>query len=295
VKNVVYVMGFVMIASRSEKLSAPKLEFQAQGHLIKIKWNVGALTVLKYNAARGAITEFSRKSRKRLLEMTARLDLKAVTRKSPVIFVTLTYGSEFPSGEASKPHLRAFLERVRRFAPQSSAVWRLEYQKRGAPHYHFIFYNLPYIPKEDLQKAWAEIIGQEYWDTSQENIRYPFTRIEMIRNPRQVMAYVSKYVAKHASEGDAVSGFINLPYPHAGRFWGVFNREFLPFAELITMSIQAETVNIAELLFQFRRLMAKKWKPANKFGRLKGASIFVDYADCWHDAFLYCLMEVDKY
>jgi hypothetical protein len=268
----------------------PKLKFEAQGHLVKIKWSVGALTRFPNKSTRGIVTEFSRKSRKRLLEMTARIDLKSVTLRNPVIFVTLTYGSAFPSGEASKPHMKAFLERIRRFAPDASGFWRLEYQKRGAPHYHFIFFNLPYIPKEDLQRWWSEIIGEEFWDTSNGGLRYPFTRIEAIKTPRQVMYYVSKYVAKHDA-GSVDSGFINVPYSHAGRFWGVFNRENLPFAELMTMTLQAETVSMDTLLFQFKRLMSKKWKRANKFGKLKGASIFVDFVDCWHDAFLWCLME----
>lgn len=268
----------------------PQLKFEAQGHLVKVKWSVGSLTRFPNKTIRGAITEFSRKSRKRLLELTARLDLAMQTLKRMVVFITLTYGSEFPSGEASKAHHRAFLERIRRFAPESAAIWRLEYQKRGAPHYHYIFFNLPYIPKADLQKWWAEIIGIQYWDKSGEYPRYPFTRIEALRSPRQTIYYVSKYIAKHETD-EAVSGFINVPYLHAGRFWGVFNSDFLPFAELLTMTLQAETVSMDTLLFQFKRLMSKKWKRANKFGRLKGASIFVDYARCWHDAFLWCLME----
>lgn len=277
--------------SQAVSSTFPKLKFEAQGHYVVVKWSETPSTKFNQkpvNGTRGKIAEFSPRSRKRMLEMVARLDLAGQVSQRPIIFITLTYAAQFPSAEASKQHLRAFLERIRRFAPDASGVWRLEFQERGAPHYHFIFFNLPYLPKAELTSIWGDIIGIEWWDTSRGQPRPPMTRIEAIRNPRKAMAYVSKYVAKNSPSD---SGFNDVPYLHAGRFWGVFNKENLPFAQLVAIVLSAESASIDVILFQFKRLMAKKWSRANKFGRLKGASVFVDYASCWKDAFLWSVME----
>lgn len=271
----------------------PKLIFEAQGHFVKLQWSIGSLSQKIVRATRGSISAFSRKSRKRLLEMCARLDLAQIVREKPVIFITLTYAAQFPSTEVSKQHLRAFLERIRRFAPDASGIWRLEYQERGAPHYHLILFNLPFLSKRELTAMWGEIVGLEWWDTSRLLPRPPMTRIESIKQPRKAMAYVSKYVAKH-EDSSSDSGFNDVPYLHAGRWWGIFNKEKLQFAELVEIVIDAPISSMEQVLFQFKRLMAKKWRRANKFGRHRGASLFVDYVDCWHDAFLWSVTQYSQ-
>lgn len=283
-------MSITPDAFLKQETSLPKLIFEAQGHLVKIKWTVGSLSQKAIHATRGAISTFSRKSRKRLLEMCARLDLAQIVREMPVIFVTLTYPAQFPSTEQAKQHLRAFLERIRRLAPDASGIWRLEYQERGAPHFHLILFNLPYIPKRELTAMWGAIVGLQFWDNSQALPRPPMTRIEAIRQPRKAMAYVSKYVAKHDDSGSS-SGFNDVPYLHAGRWWGVFNREKMQFAELLVLQISATVNSMEQVLFQYKRLMAKKWYRANRYGRHRGASLFVDYVDCWHDAFLWSITQ----
>lgn len=272
----------------------PRLVFEAQGNLVKVAYVEPKLeSSIGVSSRRGKITMFSRKSRKRLLEMTARLDLAKLTQSAPIIFITLTYAASFPEPMQAKAHLRALLERIRRIEPNSSGIWRMEFQERGAPHFHIIFFNLPFIDKEVLNNIWGDIIGIEYWDYSQGWPRPPFTRVEAIRNPRKAMAYVSKYVAK--SEDTGGGGFNNLPYLHAngglGRVWGVFNSKALTWAKAITMIVDATRDDINRILWQYRRLMAKRWKSANKYGRYKGASLFVDHNKQWFHAFLWCIME----
>jgi hypothetical protein len=284
------VAEFVTMTPPHSKIENPKLTCEAQGSFVQVRWSVGTLQPRKNYAVRGVITEFSNRSRRRLLERCARLDLNSITRAKKCVFITLTYGQLFPDTDTAKKHLRAFLERIRRAYPQASAIWRLEYQKRAAPHFHLMLFELPFIPKEKITEAWGEIVGIEFWDTSHEKIREPMTRIEMIHNPRHVIAYVSKYIAK-VEKADALSGFNVVPYLHAGRFWGVFNGENLPFAEVFIITLDSITDNMQSILFQYKRLMAKKWFRANKFGRLRGAAIFVNDARQWYDAFLWCLIE----
>lgn len=268
------------------------LSFEAQGHYVALRYHEPRLQTPRAGSKRGNVTTFSRKSRKRLLEKTARLDLKAAIAKRPVVFLTLTYGQKFPEPMLAKTHLRTLFKRIARLAPEASGIWRMEFQERGAPHFHIILYNLPFMSKEVVNTIWGEIIGEEFWDTSKHEPRAPFTRIEAIRNPRRVMSYVSKYVAK---EDKAGGGFIHVPYLTAelevGRLWGVFNAKSLPFAELIEINIEISRHIAHPVLWQYRRLMAHKWKFAAQSGRYRGASLFVDYVDCWHRAFLWCLLE----
>lgn len=285
-------------------MSIPSISVEVQGSRIALRYkdNLKAKERRHGKSKRGAITAFSRKSRKRLLDLAASFDLAQVLAKRPVIFITLTYGQNWPDAKTAKKHLDNFKKRIARFAPEASGIWRLEFQKRGAPHFHFILFNMPYLPKDVLAEAWGEIVGREFWDTSGDLIKEPFTRIEALKTPRRAFYYLSKYVAKlpeeavledERSEDD--SGFNTVPYFTAeewiGRFWGILNRDTLPFAELLeTVSDCDETVERA--FFQFRRLMAKKWKAAKHFGKHKGATIYAwDNAECWLDAWIQCLFD----
>lgn len=195
------------------------LEVSFQGHLVKVSLKGGVPKAAP--AKRGNITGFSDQSRARLMEKFARF-----YRPAHTTFITLTYPAEFPSPDAAKDNLRAFLERLRRRedCEKSSGIWRIELQDRGAPHFHILFFDLPWIAKEEIQKMWGEIIGHDK----------PFTRIEAVRSWNGIMNYCSKYIAKKQEDHrNGSNGFIYLSYLHGlGRVWGVFQKHNLPFARL---------------------------------------------------------------
>lgn len=208
-------------------------------------------------ATRAEIKGFSAKSRKRLLDYAASIDWKG----QKAIFVTLTYPAEFPTPKQAKQHLRAFMERIRRRFPQASGIWRMEFQARGAPHFHILFFNLPFVPKEEIQCWWGEIIDYEK----------PFTRIEMIHSWRKAMSYVSKYIAKEDSR-DSGSGFNYLPYLHAGRVWGFFQKEKIPFAALVIAVLPL----LDRQFYQFRRYMLRFWSKIKMQGIPAGWTVYHD-------------------
>lgn len=215
---------------------------------------------------RGTIYGFSKASRKRMFELVARIDLD----RFPSVFITLTYPAEFPTLRQSKPHLRAFLERLRRRDPESSGIWRLEVQQRGAPHYHLLLWNVEFWPKDEVQDAWGEIIAYER----------PFTRIELIQEPRKVVKYVAKYMAKRGKEGDGGVQICDTIKPTeagdaegTGRWWGVFNRARLPFAPLTSLEKPFDT-----WYHTLRSLASREWSaldPADE----QGFALFVDEAN----------------
>jgi hypothetical protein len=89
---------------------------------------------------RSEISEFSEKSRQRLRLSLAKVDQSKCGRP---IFGTLTYPADFPlDQETFKRHLKIFSQRFLRSFPAAGFHWKLEFQARGAAHFHPIFWNL---------------------------------------------------------------------------------------------------------------------------------------------------------
>jgi len=179
---------------------------------------------------RGEVTGFSAASRRRLIDLLARMDdsYKRCT------FVTLTFQS-LPSPAEAKQALKRFLMRVTRYFPEASGVWRMEFQERGAIHFHIIFFNLPYWPQFHLQDTWT-ICTDEVCS---------IVHIKLIRSFKIYMGYISKYVAKlPVSEAnpslDNASYQHNPPHTSMGRVWGYHNKSELPFAEIVILETADE-------------------------------------------------------
>jgi len=236
-----FAPGFISPSQKPQYRPTLKLEFQGRFVAAAVRYPSDR----KYSRhKRGKVTGFSAGSRTRMFDMFHKMEYK-----TKPIFVTLTYMENWYDAAQSKAHLRAFLERIRRAYPHASGIWRMEFQERGAPHFHIIFFKLGYIKKEKVQAMWAEIIGEKG--------SKPFTRIEQIKKVRGVMFYVSKYVAKFQDGG--ISGFNSLTYLHAyqekygefiGRVWGKFQAINLPFAEVLTI----ERDFIPTQFYKFRAL-----------------------------------------
>lgn len=171
---------------------------------------------------RGKVTDFSNASRRRLLELTARLNVDDVR----CVFLTLTF-SGFPHPDLAKSAFRRFLKRVHRKFPQCSGLWRVEMQQRGSPHFHLILFDFPFWNQADIQTAWTACTKEEK----------SFVWVTLMKNKRHVMTYVSKYVAKKPSLDKAsyLTATDTQGIDHVekwlGRHWGVFNAELLPFAK----------------------------------------------------------------
>lgn len=183
---------------------------------------------------RGEIQGQSRASRNRLLRRAGQVT-QEVQRRGLVLSVTLTYPHEFPEARASKRDLAAFYRAFERRYPDVSVIWKLEPQKRGAPHYHLlmVFPELAVYSAIDrwddwrsvfqtwLAHTWYRIVGSG--DERHLNFhlrgdsRVGDNRIvERVRSYRQYMCYVAKYVGK-------VQDFEG--WSHHGRVWGHWNKD----------------------------------------------------------------------
>jgi hypothetical protein len=95
------------------------------------------------------IVSLSDKSR-RALVFTAR-NVTGLTH-----MITLTYPSDFPSdGQTVKKHLERFRHWLTRRG--IGGMWVLEFQSRGAPHFHI--WTDGAVNKKDLSEAWYSIVA----------------------------------------------------------------------------------------------------------------------------------------
>jgi len=203
------------------------LSVVAQGTVLVARDN-RRLTALdrRASAKRSIIREFSRASRRRMIELMARLN----PHGRRTTFLTLTF-SGTPSALEATRAFKAFTMRLRRRSPHCSAIWRKERQKRGSFHYHLIIFGLPYWSQKQIQYAWECCTGE---DMSR-------VHVKLLRGgKKQATYYIAKYCAKVSPRSASLD---NAAYSHVeaddstssseeseGRLWGYINRAELPFA-----------------------------------------------------------------
>jgi len=160
---------------------------------------------------RGEITSFSHRSRYRLL--VAMAEARAV----PTHFITLTYPRVWPvSPRDWKRHLDSLVKRLLRRWPNAGVLWRLEFQKRGAPHFHAQLYGIDGVSPLEfrlwLRQAWYDVVG-----SGDERHLYAGTQADEVRSH----AHAARYVAKYAAKVDSGEYAPDTGGEPIGRFWGV--------------------------------------------------------------------------
>jgi len=185
-------------------------EVSERGSYVAVR-SSGVRQPCKVKSKRGAVISFTRRSRSRMLRTFAQIDRDYIGSS---LLVTLTYPRSFPTESGTyKRHFHSFSKRLRRVFPNSSAIWKLEFQTRGAAHYHLLVMGVPFLAKEWLSHAWYDVVGSH----DPRHLRAG-TQVQRCKSTRQALSYAAKYVAK-ISTGAQVE--------HTGRFWGVVGRESL--------------------------------------------------------------------
>ena len=181
-----------------------------------IRSPVERLAYARYPSKRGVITSFSANSRRRLITK-----LNLISRDSLPLFITLTYHEVWPDPLGVKRHLQAFYKRLRRRWPSAAMVWRIEYQARGAPHYHILLWGVPVAARDVIASIWSDIAGycshyHRLWHAGKLGNRHC---VEVVRSWRGVMSYASKYLAK----------VVDCEDQHTGRYWGIMGSDSIPW------------------------------------------------------------------
>lgn len=166
--------------------------------------------------SRGDITHLSSRARANMLFVVSTTKVKFNS------MMTLTYGKSYPGdGKEVKCDLRRFLTRLRRAYGKPSYLWFLEFQKRGAPHFHILVDLVPRSAQDNvwLGENWAKCMGK--WSELPLEERRRVVAVhshpkqwEAIREQQGALKYVAKYTLKTKQKS------VPKKYGNVGRFWG---------------------------------------------------------------------------
>lgn len=173
-------------------------------------------------AVRGAIRGFTHQSRRRLTHLVRN------TNDLWNGFLTVTYPAEFPTdGREVKRHLNALCAWLRR--KKVAYVWIMEFQERGAPHFHFLVAG--WLNKSEVAERWTAIVNPVF-PSERAKMLSACTRIEGVKNPDHVGGYMGAYMSK-LEQKVVPEGFKSV-----GRFWGASRTVFRLAVEPGTMKKQ---------------------------------------------------------
>lgn len=194
---------------------------------------------------RGLVKELSRRSLSNFAWMVASSRVRFLS------LLTLTYGQNFPTtGKKLKSDFRAFMMAMRRSYGSFSYAWFLEFQGRGAPHFHILLTleNPTETDRAIVASAWSRIVevnnfpysGLKLWEGklirwssghTRDAVRKFHNRHEVWENVRSedgAIRYVIQYATKPHQK--------TVPewFWDVGRFWG--NSRDVKNDHYITMS-----------------------------------------------------------
>ena len=164
-----------------------------------------------YSHKRGTIKILSRKSTDRM-----KIHIRNTDPTHIRAFLTLTYPREFPcDGRKIKRDLDAMLKFLKRRGVLAG-IWFLEFQSRGAPHFHAFLGAYPSGGIDAVARAWHRIVGTQdekhyLWHAGKLSGR---PCLEYLRVPHAASAYATKYATKQEQKQVPADFFA------VGRFWG---------------------------------------------------------------------------
>jgi hypothetical protein len=203
------------------------------------------------------VTEWSRKSRARMVRTLAELDYSPVLGLGLRLpMTTLTYPGEWlsvaPTGKAVKRHLDQFRKRFERaWGFAFVGLWKLEFQRRGAPHIHLWgpqpegtagelrrMTQRRYRPavgdaltyREWLSVVWADIVDHQDPEQRRRH-QLAGTAVDAVEgdrmtDPKRLAVYFTKHGSFSAKEYQhEVPLEWREPGTGPGRFWGYWGLE----------------------------------------------------------------------
>jgi hypothetical protein len=208
---------------------------------------------------RGRIHGFSQASRGRLTDKLMAIpwrDLVGSDRhasRSDSVLLTLTYPECWPGDwDTWKSQLDAFRRSLSRVRDHGfAAVWRMEYQKRGAPHFHILLMFDDEVSIAAFgawaRRTWARIVGA----ADLEHLRHG-ADVRPLYAPagdeRRLMHYLIKYLGK-PDDGERFGG----------RIWGAWY-------EIPQVIRAAVSFNTRQSFVEFQRRL-RRWGKHSRYLR----------------------------
>jgi len=242
---------------------------------------------------RGLTIGFSRPSQNRLTEL-----IRMVARDDVPYLLTLTPECNMQDSRIFKRWLHRFHREFSRQYPDTPVVWRLEFQKRGAFHYHLLIWydDDPCAPRlgfEDelwIKNTWMNITGA--------NSPSAFERGAQLLDPmnKKDAPKIINYMAKVRMEidplveGHTVKGNQIRDDIHTGRYWGVWCKDELKLYEFSTGILDKLTlIQLRRIGRRYHASIARKYGFLKKAGtkyfqrylKRMNANSFKLYIPCW--------------
>lgn len=188
-----------------------------------------------------AITGWSRKSRAAMCRTFAELDYTPLVESGRVpAMVTLTYPGDWecvaPDGASVKRHMVLWRKRFQReWGEPALYVWKLEFQRRGAPHIH-LWMAPPHTVgrsgrkfRDWLSQEWADIVAHPDPEQRERHL-LAGTAVDILNglracDPKRLAIYFTKHSSPNNQSDKEYQHIVpdawRKPGHGPGRFWGV--------------------------------------------------------------------------
>lgn len=186
------------------------------------------------------VREWSRKSRSNMTRTLAELDWTPLFEDAAAVpaMVTLTYPGDWltvaPNAAACRRHLDLLKKRfTRAWGRKLVGVWKREFQRRGAPHWHLLM--VPPHGEVDglgfsrwLSREWAAIVAHPDPEERRRHLLagtgVDYAEGVKARDPRSIGVYFAKHgaFADKEYQNHAPQEWLDVEGGSVGRFWGVW-------------------------------------------------------------------------
>lgn len=270
------------LASLADEIGAQKRSGDGSGHFIVLtpgsirvkRRGMRGTSSTQLSSDRKAIKGWSRKSRANMVSRFSSLDLSPMmigNKNALAVMITLTYPGDWlavaPTASHAKTHLQQFRKRYeRRFRRPFYAMWKAEFQRRGAVHFHL--FSVSPIRITEFRKwvatTWSEIVNPP---TEEERIKHlsAGTAVDLAKGATiETARLVAVYFSKHSSANFGAKEYQNLPPQEwiesgsVGRFWGYWH---LKPVEMEARVSEREAVAISRVL--------RRWFRSKGFTRIE--------------------------
>ncbi|MEN9401769.1 MAG: hypothetical protein RL091_472 [Verrucomicrobiota bacterium] len=228
-------------ATHTHRVNVAAEEAELRSIAAEVDWNDGPMPrEPKTSVACREITHWSRKSRANMCRSLAEYDYTPIVGRGRIpAMVTLTYPGDWevvaPCGRDVKRHLDNWRKRFEReWGEKLYFIWKLEFQRRGAPHFHLWMAPPTAAGKSGLtfrqwcSHVWADVI--DHPDPAQRRLHElagtAVDTLEGIRacDPKRLAIYFTKHSSPNAYGDKEYQHIVPAPWralgQGPGRFWG---------------------------------------------------------------------------
>jgi len=238
---------------------------------------------------RKPIKGFSSASRRNMLWRLQTLDYDSLASDGwTAWFITLTYRDSFYKSSRNllkaKQDLDKFFIYLSRLLPLDYfSFWKLEFTKKGIPHFHLFMCVRGNISHSELilyvQKAWLSAVSPEGEDLVEMEKASTNVRFSPLDKSQILAVYISKEIGKTYQVDMVHKG--ELP----GRFWGIYNRKHYK------AYVKEDKVGVGEYEFYKLRRILRNWLyskgyKSKIYGRHQGATAYYVDADGFSETLL---------